>query len=573
LLGIRETLEEKTRLMALVAKKIIEENVRNLNGSPVKCIIYSGSIGCGEEAARCEEEFSREHVCATLSVTPSWCYGAETIDMNPLTVKAVWGFNGTERPGAVYLACAMAVHNQKGLPAFSIYGEDVQDLSDESVPEDVKKKLIQFAKCAVVVGAMQNKAYVGIGSVSMGIIGSFCSPEFYQKYLGMRTEWIDMTEILRRESLHIYDEEEFQKALVWVKENCKEGYDKNHPSRQRSRNQKDEDWVFVVKMTLIIRDIMIGNDKLKAIGWKEESLGRNALFGGFQGQRMWTDWKPNGDFSEAILSSTFDWNGKRAPLSIATENDNLNGLCMLFTNLLTGKAALFADVRTYWSNSAVKRVTGWEPEGLAKDGFIHLINSGAACLDATAAVKDDEGNRTMKAWWDMSPQDIQACLSETDWCPAELCQFRGGGFSSHFNTSAEMPLTMLRINIIDGIGPVLQIAEGWSTTLPLNVYKVLDERTDPTWPTTWFVPRTTGENAFSSVYSVMANWGANHGVCAYGHIGSQLITLSSMLRIPVSMHNVNEGDIFRPHAWSAFGTHDLEAADYKACQHYGPIYR
>lgn len=573
LLGIREALEAKTRRMAEEAKKLIETNVYYADGSPARCVIFSGSIGSGEEAARCETEFAAQNVCATLSVTPSWCYGSETMDMNPATIKAVWGFNGTSRPGAVYLAAVMAAHARAGLPAFSIYGRDVQDMEDDTIPADVSHKLLQWARCALAAGQMQNKAYVNLGSVSMGIMGSYCDIDFYRQYLGMRTEWVDMTEILRREALDIIDLEEYERALCWTKANCPEGTDPNPPQRARSAQQKEQDWNFVVKMTLIIRDILLGNDRLAATGWKEESLGRNGLLGGFQGQRMWTDWKPNGDFTEAILNSTFDWNGKKQPTILATENDNLNGVSMLFAHLLTGRASLFADVRTYWSPDAVARVTGWTPEGMAAGGFIHLINSGAACLDATGAVKDARGHGIMKRWWEMTEEDIHACLKATDWCPAELCQFRGGGFSSHFSTAASMPLTMIRLNLIEGIGPCLQIAEGYSILLPKEVHRIIDQRTDPSWPTTWFVPNITGEGAFRDVYSVMENWGANHAACAYGHIGADLITLSSMLRIPVSMHNVAPERIYRPHCWSAFGTEDLQTADYAACKAYGPLYR
>ncbi len=573
LLGIREALEEKTRSMAEKTRELIESKLYYADGTPVKCVIFSGSIGGGEEAARCQAEFAAKNVCATLSVTPSWCYGSETLDADPSTIKAIWGFNGTSRPGAVYLAAAMAAHNQAGLPAFSIYGRDVQDMRDDSIPEDVEEKILRWARCAIAVGQLRGKSYVNIGSVSMGIMGSYCNMDFYQKYLGMRTEWVDMTEILRREALGIFDPEEYEHALAWVKENCPEGKDPNPPERAHSAAQKEEDWKFVIKMTLIIRDIMLGNEKLGALGFQEESMGKNAIMGGFQGQRMWTDWKPNGDFSEAILNSTFDWNGKKQPVILATENDNLNGLSMLLANLLTGRSAIFADVRAYWSPEAVQRVTGKTLEGLAAGGFIHLTNSGAACLDAAGASKDESGQPVMKRWWDMTDADIRSCLAATDWCPAELCQFRGGGFSSHFATRANMPLTMIRVNIVDGIGPVLQIAEGYSVILPEDVHDIIDKRTDPTWPTTWFVPRTTGEGAFTDVYSVMANWGANHAACAYGHIGADLITLASMLRIPVSMHNVPAKEIYRPHCWSAFGTEDRQAADYLACRTYGPLYK
>lgn len=572
-MGIRDALEGKVAQMAESARRLIEENVFYADGTPVRVVVFPGSIAGGEEAARCAAYFEERNVTATLSVTPSWCYPLETIDLSPWTMKAIWGFNGTERPGAVYLASAMAAHNQMNRPCYSIYGRDVQDMEDEEIPGDVQEKILRFARCAAVVGQIRGKSYVGFGSVSMGIMGSFLDPLFYIQYLGMRPEWVDMTEILRRMDYGIYDEEEFHAALAWVKEKCREGHDPNPAALAHTREQKDEEWEFVVKMTIIIKDIMQGNSRLEEKGFAEEALGRNALFGGFQGQRMWTDYKPNADFTEAILNSTFDWNGKRAPYVFATENDNLNGLSMLFGNLLTGKASGFSDVRCYWSPEAVERVTGWKAEGAAADGFIHLINSGSTCLDAAGKSIDENGNPVMKAWWQMTDQDIEACLNAADWCPAELCQFRGGGYSSHFKTDAQMPLTMVRINLVEGVGPVMQIAEGSSIILPEDVHKKIDERTDPTWPTTWFVPRLTGEGAFRDVYSVMASWGANHGAFIHGHVGADLITLASMLRIPVAMHNVEEQKIFRPHGWDSFGTKDKEAADYAACRAYGPLYR
>ena len=569
--GVREGLEEKTMNMAKAAKELIESNVFYTDGTPVECVIAPSTIGGGAEAAEAAAYFSTQNVCATLSVTPCWCYGSETMDLDPTTIKAVWGFNGTERPGAVYLAAVMAAHAQRGLPAFSIYGHDVQDVTDNTIPEDVKEKILRFARCAAAVGAMRNKAYVALGGVSMGIAGSNLDAAFFQKYLGIRAEWVDMTEILRRVDLEIYDHDEYEKAYKWIRANCPEGFDKN--PNPHTREAKEEEWKFVTKMTLICRDILLGNEKLSDIGWPEEAKGRNAILGGFQGQRMFNDWKPNGDFTEAILNSPFDWNGKREQTIFATENDSLNGVSMLFGHLLTGKSSVFADVRTYWSPEAVKRVTGIAPTGKAANGFIHLINSGSAAIDACGKVTDENGNPVMKPWWEMTDKDIEACLKATDWCPADLGYFRGGGFSSHFKTDAEMPVTMMRLNLIDGLGPVLQIAEGYTVKLPDEIHTVLDKRTDPTWPTTWFVPNLTGTGAFKDVYSVMANWGANHGSLTYGHIGKDLITLASMLRIPVSLHNVPDADIYRPHAWTAFGTKDLEGADYRACQNYGPLYK
>ena len=575
--GIRESLEDRVMQMAQNAANLISENIRYSDGTKVECVIADKCIGGGYEAALCEEKFSKENVVATLSVTPCWCYGSETMDMNPNTIKAVWGFNGTERPGAVYLAAVLAAHNQKGLPAFSIYGNDVQDSNDTSIPADVKEKILRFAKSAIAVGTMKNKSYVNLGSVSMGIVGSYCDPDFFQKYLGIRAEWVDLTEILRRITLGIYDQAEYEKALAWIKENCKEGLNVNEGIEVMDVVKKSkvvtDDWSFVTKMSLIIKDIIVGNPKLYDLGWKEEANGRNGIAGGFLGQRMWNDWLPNGDFTEAIMNSSFDWNGAREPITLATENDTLNAVSMLFIKLITDSAAIFADVRTYWSPDAVERVCGKKASGIAKDGFIHLINSGAAALDGSGVCKDENGNGTMKKWWDVTEQDIDSMTKATDWCPANLEYFRGGGYSSHFKTQAEMPVTLVRLNLIDGIGPVLQIAEGHTAVLEDEIHNTIDIRTDKTWPTTWFVPNLTGEGAFKDVYSVMANWGSNHGAFGYGHFGDELITLASMLRIPVSLHNVPEERVYRPHAWSAFGTKDLESADYAACKQYGPLYK
>lgn len=577
--GIRESLEEKTMAMAKSAAELISSRLRYLDGTPVQCVISDTTIGGGAEAARCAEKFYSERVCGTLSVTPCWCYGSETIDLDPTTVKAVWGFNGTERPGAVYLAAVMAAHAQKGLPAFSIYGHEVQDQNDNTIPEDVAEKILRFARCAVAVGQMKNKAYVNFGAISMGIMGSYCDASFFQKYLGIRAEWCDLTEVLRRITLEIYDHEEYEKAFAWVKKNCREGFDCNAGKNlagivTRSKVvPPDKDWEFITKFSLVIRDIMLGNPKIDEMGWHEEALGKNGILGGFQGQRNWTDWLPNGDFTEAIMNSTFDWRGARAPIAFATENDTLNGVSMLLGYLCTNTAPLFSDVRTYWSPDAVKRVTGRRPGGIARDGFMHLINSGATALDGTGASVNGDGEHCMKPFWEMTQNDIDACLQATDWCRANYEYFRGGGFSSHFRTQAEMPVTMIRTNIVDGIGPVLQIAEGYTAVLPDDIHNKLDKRTDPTWPTSWFVPKLTGEGPFKDVYSVMANWGANHGAWVYGHAGAELITLASMLRIPVSMHNVERERIFRPHCWTAFGTDGLEAADYRACAHFGPMYK
>jgi len=572
-MGVRESLEDRTMAMAHQAADLITKTLRHANGLPIECVIAETCIGGVAEAARCEDLFARENVTATLSVTPCWCYGLETMDMNPLTIKAVWGFNGTERPGAVYLAAVMAAHAQRKLPAFAIYGRDVQDSTDTSIPKDVSDKLLLWAKAAIAAGTMKGKSCASIGGPSMGIAGSNIDAQMFQEYFGMRVEWLDQIEIERRIAHGIFDPQEFAKAKAWREEYCKEGWDKNEGGQfAHTRAEKDAEWERVVKQTMIIRDIMIGNPELVSLGYAEEAEGRNAIMAGVQGQRQWTDHFPNHDFSEAILGSSFDWNGIREPMVLATENDTLNGVAMLLGHLVNDSASCFADVRTYWSPDAIERVTGWKPEGLASNGIIHLINSGATALDGSGIMKDKDGKSAMKPFWDITSEDADACLAATKWCAADTGYFRGGGYSSLFETQAEMPITLVRMNKVEGLGLVLQIAEGYTAHLPEEASRILQMRTDPTWPTTWFAPRTTGEGAFKDVYSVMANWGANHGSFSYGHIGDKLITLASMLRIPVAMHNVEESRIFRPHAWAAFGTTNSENADYRACETYGPIF-
>jgi L-fucose isomerase len=572
-LGVRESLEEQTMNMAKAAAKLFEENLRYSNGEPVKVVIADTTIGRVAEAAACADKFRKEGVDITLTVTPCWCYGSETMDMDPMTIKGVWGFNGTERPGAVYLAAVLAAHAQKGLPAFGIYGRNVQDADDMSIPEDVKEKLLRFGRAAVAAATMRGKSYLQIGSICMGIAGSIMDTNFFEEYLGMRVESVDEVEIIRRMEKGIYDKQEYKRALEWAKKYCKEGFDKNPPHLQLSAEEKEKQWEFVVKMACIIKDLMNGNSNLPE-ECLEESVGHNAIAAGFQGQRQWTDFYPNGDFAEALLNSSFDWEGAREPYVLATENDTLNGVSMLFGKLLTNTAQIFADVRTYWSPEAVKRVTGYEVEGPAKeaDGFIHLINSGAACLDACGAAKDENGNPVIKPFWEMTQADIEACLDATTWNAADLGYFRGGGFSSRFETRAQMPVTMMRLNVVKGIGPVIQLVEGYTIKLPEEVSDKLWKRTDYTWPSTWFAPRTTGEGVFRSAYDVMNAWGANHGSISYGHIGADIITLASILRIPVVMHNVPQEKIFRPATWNMFGMNP-EIQDARACAAFGPMYK
>ncbi len=572
-LKVRESLEEQTMNMARAAAKLFTDNLRYSNGEPVRVVIADTTIGRVGEAAACAEKFRKEGVSITLTVTPCWCYGAETMDMDTLTIKGVWGFNGTERPGAVYLASVLATHAQKGLPAFGIYGHDVQAADATDIPADVVEKLLRFGRAAVAAATMRGKSYLQIGSICMGIGGSIMDAAFVEEYLGMRVESIDEVEIIRRISEEIYDQDEYKKALAWTREKCQEGFDKNPESVQKSREDKDKDWEFVVKMMIIIKDLMNGNPNLP-VGREEEMVGHNAIVAGFQGQRQWTDFYPNCDFPEALLNTSFDWNGAREPYILATENDVLNGLGMLFMKLLTNSAQIFADVRTYWSPEAVKEATGYELTGLAKEagGFIHLINSGAACLDANGRAMDAQGKPVIKPWYEVTETDQQAILDGTTWNAADHGYFRGGGYSSRFLTEAEMPVTMIRLNLVKGIGPVLQIAEGHTVKLPFEVSDAIWKRTDYTWPCTWFAPRVTGEGAFRTAYEVMNNWGANHGAISYGHIGADMITLCSILRIPVAMHNVPEEKIFRPAAWNAFGM-DKEGQDYRACQAYGPLFK
>lgn len=571
--GVRESLEEQTMNMAKSVADLISSELKYSNGDPVQCVIADSTIGRVPEAAACAEKFRKEGVGVVISVTPCWCYGSETIDYDGRMPQAIWGFNGTERPGAVYLAAALAGHSQKGMPAFGIYGHDVQDAGDRTIPEDVKEKLLRFARASIAVATMRGKSYLSIGNVAMGIAGSIVNADFFQTYLGMRNEQVDMSEIVRRIDEGIYDKAEYEKALAWTKKYCKvnEGEDFNIPAKKKNREGLDADWEYVVKMFMIFRDLMCGNPKLLEMGFKEESLGHNAIVGGFQGQRQWTDHFPNGDFAEAFMNTSFDWNGIREPFAFATENDSLNGVAMLFGKLLTNTAQIFADVRTYWSPAAVERVTGKKLTGAAANGIIHLINSGAASLDGSGQ-QSRNGEPAMKPFWEITEEDVEKCLKATTWYPANRDYFRGGGFSSNFLSKGGMPVTMMRMNIVKGLGPVFQLAEGYTVDIDPEIHKILNERTDRTWPTTWFAPRLTGEGAFKDVYSVMNNWGANHGAISYGHIGADLITLASMLRIPVCMHNVDPNKIFRPSAWNAFGM-DPEGSDYRACQNYGALYK
>jgi L-fucose isomerase len=569
--GIRESLEAQTMAMARATAALLSESLRYPDGQPVECVIPEHCIGGVVEAAEAASLFGREGVGVSITVTPCWCYGSETMDMDPLTPKAVWGFNGTERPGAVYLAAVLAAHTQMGLPAFGIYGHDVQDAGDTTIPPDVEEKLLRFARAGLATAILRGKSYLGIGGVSMGIAGSIVDQSFFERYLGMRVESVDMSELTRRMDEGIYDPAEFARALDWTRANCREGEDRNTPELQRSREQKDRDWETVVRMTMIARDLLVGNPRLAELGFGEEALGHNAILGGFQGQRHWTDHFPNGDFMEAILNSSFDWNGIRAPFLLATENDSLNGASMLLSYLLTSSAQIFADVRTFWSPEAVRRVTGHTLEGRAAGGVIHLINSGSATLDATGQMERD-GEPAMKPWWEIEDAEATRALEATSWYPAVTGYFRGGGFSSNFLSKGGMPVTMSRINLVAGVGPVIQLAQGWTVDLPPAVHRTLDTRTDPTWPTHWFVPELTGDGPFRDVYSVMANWGANHGAISYGHIGADLISLAAMLRIPVNMHNVPVDQLFRPSAWSSLGTADPEGADFRACAAFGPLY-
>jgi L-fucose isomerase len=570
--GVRESLDGQTMSMARAVADLLTTRLRHPSGQPVECVIADTTIGGVAEAATCAEKFARAGVGLSITVTTSWCYGSETMDMDPLIPKAIWGFNGTERPGAVYLAAVLAAHNQKGLPAFGIYGRDVQDAGDTRIPTDAQAKLLRFARAGLAVASMRGNSYLSMGSVSMGIAGSIVNQPFFEDYLGMRVEVVDMSEFIRRMQEGIYDPLEFDKAYAWVRENCPEGIDYNPPAMQRSREQKDADWATSIKMAMIARDLMVGNLRLAELGFGEEALGHNAILAGFQGQRQWTDFMPNGDFMEAILNTSFDWNGIRQPYIVATENDSLNGACMLFGHLLTSTAQIFSDVRTYWSPAAIQRVTGVAPTGLAEGGVLHLINSGPTALDGTGQMEID-GKPAIKPFWQVSEAEVRRCLDATRWCAGVTEYFRGGGWSTDFLTRGGMPVTMSRLNLVHGLGPVLQLAEGYIVDLPDEMHRILDKRTNPSWPTTWFVPRLTGHGPFRDVYSVMNHWGANHGALCYGHIGADLISLAAMLRIPVFMHNVPEEAIFRPSTWNAFGTHDLEGADFRACANFGPLYK
>jgi len=571
--GVRESLEDLTIGQATRVAQLISSSIRYPNGEPVQCVVPEVCIGGNAEAVATDRLFRRENVGVSLTVTPCWCYGSETMDMDPLRPKAVWGFNGTERPGAVYLAAALAGHTQKGLPAFGIYGRDVQKADDETIPNDVRDKLLNFVRCGLAAALMKGRAYLSMGGTSMGIAGSMIDYSFWEHWLGMRVEDIDMSEFLGRMNRSQYDQEEYELALAWVKQHCTEGKDYNDQRHLRTRDQLDREWSDSIKMALIARDLMVGNPRLAEMGLQEQAQGHGAAAAGFQGQRQWTDHFPNGDFMEAILNTSFDWNGKRAPYVLATENDALNGATMLFGHLLTNSAQIFADLRTYWSSDAVSSACdGYRLEGPAADGILHLLNSGPAALDGTGQQHSD-GRPTMKPFWEITDDEVRKCLEATTWHPSLTEYFPGGGMSTRFRTAGGMPATMTRINLIAGLGPALQIAEGQTVGLPDHVHDVLDLRTNPTWPTTWFAPSLTGSGPFRSAYEVMNHWGANHCVMTAGHVGHLFITLASLLRIPVYMHNVSPDRVFRPTAWNAFGTENPESADFRACASFGPLYR
>lgn len=569
---VKAALKEMTMALAHEAAAVISSSVRNPDGSPSEVIVFDTCISGLPEAARCSEQFRKEGVGVIVTVASGWCYPLETMETDPAVPHAVWGFNGTERPGAVYLAALHAAHNQKGLPVFKIYGRHIQDSGERSLPEDVQDKLTRFARAGLAAALLRGKSYLSIGSVSMGIAGCVVNEDFYRRYLGMTNAYVDMTEVTRRLDAGIYDPEEFKTAMDWVSRFCREGPDPNAEEERIPADRKRAGWETSVKMAMIVRDLMTGNPRLAQLGFEEEAYGYNAIASGFQGQREWTDHNPSADVLEAVLCSSFDWNGIREPYTVATENDNLNAVTMLFNHYLSHTAQIFADVRAYWSPETVRRVTGWTPEGPGTGGFIHLINSGPAALDGTGE-QSREGRPVMKPHWEISMEEAEACLAATSWRPTYMDQFAGGGYSTDFTTKGGMPVTMSRINLVDGLGPVLQLAEGYTLELPEDVHDALDLRTTPTWPTTWFVPNTVpGDPVFEDVYAVMEAWGSNHCAVSYGHIGADLITLASILRIPVNMHNVGRSRLFRPSAWSAFGTKDPEGADFRACTAYGPLY-
>jgi len=563
----------QTQDMASSVADYLSDHVKYPNSLPLKCVVYQKCVSNIVEAQECSDYFKHLNVGAVITVATGWCYPLETMLLDAGIPHAVWGFNGTERPGAVFLAALTAACNLKGLPMFKIYGKEVREKDDKRIPEDVGRKLLSFTRAALAASLMKGKSYLSLGTVSMGISGCISDELFFQQYLGMRISYVDMSEIQRRMNKGIYDPEELSKAIEWFSNNCKEGVDYNDPSLMHTKEQKAEDARDSIKLAIIVKDMMKGNQKLQDMGYEEEAAGYGAVAGGFQGQRAWTDQNANGDFMEAILNSTFDWNGRREPIVIATENDSSNAVSMLFGYLLTHTPQIFCDVRTYWSPETVKRITGEELEGRAKGGMIHLLNSGAAALEGSGCLTKD-GKPVIKPYWEMTEDDIKSCLQSTRWSPAMLDQFLAGGFSSTYSTKGEMPVTITRLNMVYGIGPVLQIAEGYTYEASPNIHMNLLGRTDPTWPSTWFVPNTIpGDAAYNDVYSVMESWGANHCSMSYGHIGSELITLASMLRIPVTMHNVETNNLFRPALWKAYGTKELEAADRYACAALGPLYK
>lgn len=551
--------------LAEQVRLLLEGQVRYGDGVPAQCVIAPQPVGCVRDAAAVSELFRAERVGAVINIARAWAYPAEVMEYDTQLPQAVWGFSGSNYPGTVFMGAAVATAAQRGCPLFKIYGRDIQAGQDLRVPEDVADKLVRFAQCALALATLRGKTYLAVGSMCMGIGASAVDHAFFQCYLGMRTQMVDTAEILRRMEQKIYDPQEYARARRWAKENCREMQDPNPCALQQPAPQKQVAWDDSVKLALILRDLMQGNPALARQGHPEEAQGCLALAASFQGQRHWTDWQVSSDFAEAVLNSSFDWDGPRRPVTVATENDALQAAAMLMGTLLTGTAQIFCDMRAYWSPQAVQAHFGTVPP-TAEKGFLYLTNSGPAPLDGTLAAG------ATKPFWAMTAEDMEGCIQHTQWGADKRAVFAGGGFSTSYQAAGGVPMTMVGLSLVKGLGPVLQIIEGETIALQPDLADALTQCTDPTWMRLFFVPRLTQAGVCSSVYNIVESWASNHCTLCGGHRAKAFTTLASMLRIPVCLHNLPPRQLFRPAVWGLYGEPGSTEADFRACQNYGPLY-
>lgn len=579
--GAYESNVAGTWRMAEKVSRLIESRVRLPDGTAPRVVVAPEIVYGPRSGALAQEYFQREGVSANIWVSRSWSYSDELMSAcigigSTEWQQAAYGLNQTDRPGAVWLKAFCAAMDEKKRPIFSIYNPDLEDESGDLSPY-VAGRILRFARAAVAAAEMRGKNYLSVGGVSMGIIGSDARRNSFLQTFGMGTVSVDMVAIRGRIDQGFYDHEELESAFKFMKKNFKFSFDESQGPRPRDLDELIRE---TLRMTIIVRDLMIGNPKLasskvgKAQGFKanvERAQGANAIMAGTQGQRQWTDLYPNFDVTESILNSSFDWNGFRAPFVVATENDSKNGIGMLAANLVSGgMSQLFADIRTNWTPESVKKATGKDISRIAPQGFIDKRNSGAGALeyalDLFGLVKGGAGMsvqdvaEAVRADANIQDRLIRDACAGTTYMTAALEYFPGDGLSSHFRTPGGIPMTAYRYNMI-GDELTCSVVEGATVELPRDVADCIGRITDRTWPETYWVPRGM------SSFEYMSRIGPNHDGNSFGLIGADLLTLNAMLRVPVDMHNVPREDIFRPTFWDRCG-----GDDFRACEKLGPVY-